>query len=157
MKRCACLSAFLVLLFGEIGESAAVTITYSDRATFEAQLGTFIVDDYSASGYTTGDISADIFSNAAMSGVLGETDYQSTLFADTNRVFINSAGNPLYCAGCDGSFLLGFTTTSVGDASGVFGVGFDYFNSALSPRAVAFVTFGNATTANFALPGGLDF
>jgi hypothetical protein len=54
--------------------------------------------------------------------LLGETRYRSTGFADTNMVF-SALGNTYDCAGCNGSFELSFTSTSVGGSGGVFGVG----------------------------------
>ena len=78
----------LVLTFGLIGTFSvtapayAGTITYTDRVTFQAALGASVTDNYSASGYQTGDSSSqvdfDVFSNAGMSAVLGETDYLTT-------------------------------------------------------------------------------
>lgn len=121
------------------GPASAATTTFTDAAAFNAMLSVSVVDDYSNPAYQF------LNSNAAMSAVLGETDYASTGFSDRNFVF------GYYCAGCNGSFVLGFTTTSVGTSSGVFGVGLNYFNE-FSPLYTAFVTFGNGTTANFALP-----
>lgn len=43
---------------------------------------------------------------------------------------------------------MGFTTTTVGNGIGVFGVGFNFF----SADVTAFVTYGNGTTENIALP-----
>ncbi len=126
------------------------TTQYSDRATFEAALGTIILDDYTAADYLHGDVSdggtLDIHSNAHMSGVLGETDYVSTGFNNWN--FVLSSGTNRYCAGCNGSYRLSFTTTSVGTASGVYGAGLDI----LSSTYFAFVTFGDGSTLDVALP-----
>jgi hypothetical protein len=90
--------------------------------------------------------------DATMSAVLGETDYTSTGFPNHNLV-----PNGYYCAGCNGSFQLGFTTTSVGDASGVFGVGIDILSNSQSLPYHAFVTFGDASTIDYLLPGAGTF
>ena len=63
-----------------------------------------------------------------------------------------------YCAGCNGSFRLTFTSTSVGTASGVFGVGMDIIsNSPSTSPYTAFVTFGDNSTQDFLLPGDGTF
>jgi len=118
----------------------AAFMTFSDRTTFEAVLGSLVIDDYSNAGYVF------LQSDVVMSNVLGETEYMSTGFVDWNLI-----PGEYYCAGCNGSFELAFTTTSVGNATGVFGVGFEFFN-AVSPEYVAYVTFGNAATTNIPLP-----
>lgn len=116
---------------------------YSSSASFQSQLGTSVTDDYSNAGYIF------IQNNATMSAVLGETDYQSTGFTDLNIV---TGG--YYCAGCNGSFKLDFTSTSVGDANGVFGVGANYlFNTGY----FAFITFGDDSTANILMTGETGF
>ena len=135
--------------------SAALFTIYDDRSTFEATLGAFVVDDYEDPGYEMGDkadeVSIDIFSNAAMSAVVGETDYFTTGF-DNHNIIQHGSGDNTYCAGCNGSYELGFATTSVGDADGVFGVGWDiWFNRETLPYH-AFITFGDGTTHDAALP-----
>ncbi|MEJ2376259.1 MAG: hypothetical protein P8Y71_12890 [Pseudolabrys sp.] len=112
-----------------------------------AQLGASITDDYSAAGYGSIFISSD----AAMNAVLSETKYTTTAYSDFNIVY-NYATDPHYCAGCNGSFTLHFKTTSVGNASGVFGVGLNFMNSGSSVPYFPFVTFGDGTTLNLALP-----
>ncbi|MBL8312216.1 MAG: PEP-CTERM sorting domain-containing protein [Rubrivivax sp.] len=128
----------------------AATITYATRAGYQAALGTSVTDDYSNAGYAFSQ------TDAAMSAVLGETDYTSTGFLNTNLVFPVGGVDRAYCAGCNGSFRLTFTSTSVGTASGVYGVGFDYdnnpdFATRGGPAYVAFVTFGDDTTAEYSL------
>jgi hypothetical protein len=129
---------------------AATTISiYAERTSFEASLGASVFDDYSNPGYTF------IQSNAAMSGVLGETDYSSTGFLpnEINMVYAPDTVDFIYCAGCNGSFILSFTTTSVGTLDGVFGVGFDFFNGESSSQLYnAFVTFGDGSQLNIPLP-----
>ncbi len=127
------------------------TNQYNDRATFEAALGTIILDDYSAAGYLAGDVVDDVtfdaHSNAHMSAVLGETDYFNTGFGDWNLIL--SSGQARYCAGCNGSYELSFTTTSVGTASGVYGAGLDILTNT---NYHAFVTFGDNSTLDVVLP-----
>lgn len=134
---------------------ASAAIVYSDRTSFEATLVVSITDDYSAPGYAAGNIldqaNFDIHSDASMSAVLGETQYTSTGISNRN-IIVNQAANPLYCAGCNGSFLLDFTATSVGSAVGVFGVGLDVPSVEGTFGTVAFVTFGDGSTENFAIP-----
>ena len=116
-------------------------LTYSSRASFESQLGMMVVDDYSNSGYQS------FQSDAAMNAVRGETRYSSTTFLNWNLV-----PSGYYCAGCNGSYVMDFQTTSVSSGGlGVYGAGFDFFNSG-SLLQGAFVTFGDGTTANIALP-----
>jgi hypothetical protein len=131
----------------------AGTTIYTDRPSFEASLGASVIDDYSNSGYTY------LQSNAVMSSVLGETDYASTGFLPFE---INIVDGPpqrpesYYCAGCNGSFILSFTTTSVGTPDGVFGVGFEFYNynglGSSEPLYDAFVTFGDGSQQNIPLP-----
>lgn len=127
------LCAIALVLSATLASSAfAAATVYNTRASFLTQLGASVTDDYANPGY------AFINSNAAMSAVLGETDYVSTGFNNLNIVTGES-----YCAGCNGSFRLEFTSTSVGGANGVFGVGMDVFaNSGYH----AFVTYGDDST-----------
>lgn len=149
------ISTLLGLLVAPI--SNAGFMTFTDRALFEDNLGAVITDDYSSGEYFSGDLSdgalLDIHSNANMSAVFGETDYQSTGFGSfENNIIAGQESNPFYCAGCNGSFTLGFTTTSIGDANGVFGAGFDFTNSDSNTQYHAFVTFGDSSTQDFLLP-----
>jgi hypothetical protein len=136
----------------------AVPIAYNNRGAFEAQLSTAITDDYSNAGYASGDVldgaTIDIHSNAQMSAILGETMYTST--SPFNQpigwnMIVTQNSDPRYCTGCNGSFLLDFSSTAVSDPSGVFGAGFDFFSS--SNLIYAFVTLGNSATYNFQLSG----
>ena len=122
-------------------------VTYSDRVTFGVTLNSTVVDDYENAGY--GFVQTD----ATMSAVLGETQYTTTSWTDHNLVFEDN-GEHKYCAGCNGSFLLDFTSTSVGDATGVYGVGFEYFNAG-GPLYYAFIMYGDGSTENVAL-GQID-
>jgi hypothetical protein len=130
----------------------AATITYNDLGAYLAGTGPELTDTFDATGYLTGDVfdngTVHIHSDAHMSAVFGETDYRSTGF--TNWNIITDAGTR-YCAGCNGSFELIFTSTSMGTATGVFGVGLDFENRDTLPYH-AFVTFGDGTTTDYALP-----
>jgi hypothetical protein len=157
------LGASILLLSGQVG--AAVITTYLDRASFETQLGSTVKDEYDLSLYGTGNNGLGSFTNSEMSAVLGETSYTATAHTDLNLVTPWLVGDGSYCAGCNGSFLLDFTGTSVGDTQGVYGVGFTMeFNYATTgshyfwpvPDGVegyhAFVTFGDDTTGDWELP-----
>ncbi|GAB4364842.1 MAG: hypothetical protein Kow00121_00870 [Elainellaceae cyanobacterium] len=138
-------------------ESAAAFTVYADRASFQTQLRHTIVDDYEAPGYLSGNVSdslaIDIFTDDAMSAVLGETRYTTTGTLNRNIVvsgIVGESPNRQYCAGCNGSFLLDFTHTSIGSSQGVFGAGFDVTSLT---NYVAHATFGDGTTENFNLSG----
>ena len=146
--------SFVFALFMTLGfiASANATVIHNSRAIFEGTLGASITDDYEDSSYVFNQ------SNAAMTAVLGETSYTSTGHNNINIVF-NSAGSQRYCAGCNGSYLLDFTSTSVGSASGVFGAGFDIFSNLATRDGsyYAYVTFGDASTSNYLLSNGGSF
>lgn len=127
---------------------AAPTV-YGDRNSFMSAVGTTVTDNYTNPGYTlpAGQYS---LSNAAMSAVLGETSYQSTGFYNWNNV---NTSLGLYCSGCNASFRLGFTTTSVGDSSGVYGMGFDIY---ISHGFHAYVTYGDDSTSSLAMPYSIN-
>lgn len=140
LEKFAAVTVIASLLLGVSQEASASTITYASRPAFTATLGASVTDDYSNPGYVF------LQSNAAMSAVLGETDYVTTGFINWNIV---SGGR--YCAGCNGSFLLDFTSTSVGTLAGVFGVGIDIAFHSQTPPYSAFVTFGDNSNQTFAL------
>ena len=148
------------LLFA-IPALASGTTQYTDRTSFESALGTIVLDDFEAEGYLHGDILdftyLDQHSNAHMSGILGETEYFTTGFNSWNFIFGPEGGNKAYCAGCNGSFRLIFTSTSVGTASGVYGAGFDVLSNSPALPYHAFITFGDNTTLDVALPSGASF
>lgn len=147
----------IALAVGATSVSAA-TVIYNDRATFEAALGDYLVDDFNAAEYGVGDISngdpLDIHSNAHMSGVLGETDFTSTGFNNWNFILRHADGDSDYCAGCNGSFQFDFGTTSYGDADGVYGAGYDI---EASTQYYAYITYGDNTTENVNLAGRTFF
>jgi len=109
-----------------------------------------LTDDFENPGYTF----PPPMSDAVMTAVLNQTRFHTTRFADHNIVFANGGGGNVYCAGCNGSFLLTFTQTSVGNANGVFGAGVDIDSNAGDTFYVATVTFGDNSSVDFALPQG---
>jgi hypothetical protein len=134
-----------------VSPAGAATTIYADRPSFEASLGASVIDDYSNPGY------AFVQSDLAMSSVLEETNYSTTGFPEANVVFSPPGTTEfIYCAGCNGSFVLSFTTTSVGTTDGIFGVGFEFSNGVFGVPSVplydAFVTFGDGSKQNIALP-----
>lgn len=135
MKNIVCLTFCLFAGFANAG-------VILDRAAFEASLGASVNDDYENASYMF------VQSDSVMSGVLGETQYNTTGHSNNNLVF-ESGGEHYYCAGCNGSFLLDFTNTSVGTSDGVFGVGFDFFNQS-SPLYYALVSYGDGSIENIA-------
>ena len=149
VKKVVKLLATSVLALPFLTSFSNAATTFTDRSAFEQTLGSSITDDYEDPGYTGG-ATYPFFDDATMSAVLGQTDYRSTAFSDNNIVSDYGSGNHIYCAGCNGTFELGFTTTSVGSSDGVYGVGFNYRNSG-EPAYLAFVTFGDGSTENFSL------
>lgn len=123
------------------GSAEAATPTYyNNQVTFQAGLTQSVTDTY-ANGYMF------IQNNAVMSAVLGETDYESTGHQNLNIV---SGG--YYCAGCNGSFRLIFTSTSVGSPQGVDAVGFTIPVHDQGTPYFAFITFADGDQENIQLP-----
>jgi hypothetical protein len=153
----------LAFVLGSVLPAAkADTMTFSSSSSLTAQLGATIFDDYSNPGYVKagGGAIGDtvILTDAQMTGVLGETTYTATGFLDFNEVSPAGTSLATYCSGCNGSFELGFTQTSVGSSNGVFGVGFDVVIA--SPNEYAFVTYGDGSTTtirNYLLTTGTYF
>lgn len=141
----------MILLAAAITSAPAEAATiFNTRAAFQAGTGVQLVDDYENPNYQFTQ------SDAAMSAVLGQTTYQSLTYTNLN-VVADQSGWPsgkIYCAGCNGGFLLTFTNTLVDDATGVFGVGFDLV---YNERPEATVTFGDDSSAVFGLPSTLPF
>jgi len=132
---------------------AATPTFYTDRTTFEAAVGTTVTDGYNTPPYP-GD---GTYPDATFSAYKGETDYQTTGWGDTNVLYYGT-----YCAGCNGSFLLSFQTTSVTQGgTGVYGVGLDILQNDSAVPYFAFITYGDGTTDDIALPvvppGGSSF
>ena len=135
------------LIVATAGEAAAATPTYYDNLpALQADMTASVTDDYSNPGYVF------LQNNAAMSAVLGETDYESTGFMNLNIV---SGG--YYCSGCNGSFELSFQTTSVGTAAGVSAVGANIQVNDQGTPYFAFITFADGTTDNVQLPPAGSF
>jgi hypothetical protein len=124
-----------------IPSAVAAETIYSDRTVFEEQLAVIVVDDYSKELYVQ-----NWYTNDEMSAVVGETRYQSTSHSN----YVHEAGH--YCTGCNGSFLLDFSPTSVSDDVGVFGVGLDIVAIQNVFGTTAFVTFGDGSTMNYPIP-----
>ena len=141
------LLAGALLIFGAFcaTSSNAATAVYSSSVAFNAAVTGTIVDDYENAGY------GFLQSDAAMTAVVGETSYTSTGFNNLNIVQDLGGGQHNYCAGCNGSFRLGFLSTSISNANGVGGVGADYFYNSSPPFYTAFVTFGDGSTSDYAL------
>jgi hypothetical protein len=123
------------------------TAIFSSRATFDTVIGNSITDTYSEANYGPG---LQMFNDAEMDAVFGQTRYTPTANPNINIVDALDGFSHSYCAGCNGSFILDFTHTTIGTAQGVFGVGFDYFTF-FSETETAFVTFGDGSTLNVGL------
>ena len=146
----------LVLVLGALLTSApparaATPIFYPDRPSFEGAMGAIIVDDYGTPPYPPG---FGIYDNVTFSAFLGETDYETTGFQNWNM----HQANDTYCAGCNGSFRLSFGTTSftVGGV-GVYGVAVDIMANSATLPYYAYITYGDGTTDDIALPSGPSF
>lgn len=141
-----------------VAQQAQAFTLFGDRTTFQSQLDTFIVDDYENPGYRKGDYSdgpiVDRHSEFSMNSVLGETRYKSTGWS-THIIYSPSGSTRGYCAGCNGSFLLDFSQTSVSNKLGVFGAA---FNLLVGTNYFANVVFGDNSQQDFSLaPVGRGF
>ena len=155
LTKLSCISAgaafIAVGIVGSIEQVQAYTL-FDNSTAFQSQLDTLIIDDYSNPGYKQDSQVVNILSNTEMSSVLGETQYLTTGFNNLNIIL--GIDNQVYCAGCNGSFLLNFTQTSVGTTLGVFGAGFDIL---YAMDYFAHVTFGDNSTQDFSLVGKTFF
>jgi MYXO-CTERM domain-containing protein len=134
-------------VMGSAGRAEAATPTYyNNQGTFTSDIMENVTDDYSNPGYVF------IQNNVQMNAVIGETDYETTGFDNLNIV---SGGT--YCAGCNGSFELSFTTTSVGEAAGVNGVGMNILGNDFMIPYFAYITFADGTTEDVALAPGAGY
>lgn len=149
MKKTILIGFIAVVSSLVLSASSFASVIYSDSTSFNAALGTTVVDDYENDSYSFWQ------NNATMTNVLGETSYSTTGFLNHNLVWESTGGNHMFCAGCNGSFLLDFTSTSVSGANGVFGVGFDFFNAG-NPSYFALVTYGDNSTEDFTLPNAFN-
>jgi hypothetical protein len=139
-------------------EVYAVPVYYSTRAEFFVSVGASMTDDYTS--YPQG-----VYSDAMMSGIFGETSYESLTFSNQNQVgdvFIFGDGSA-YCAGCNGNFRLGFAFTSLTRRGGVYAVGLDIFlnkSSDTRPQIAGgvLVEFSDGTTQQVWIPPvGYDY
>jgi hypothetical protein len=133
-------------------EASANTVFYSDRNLFDAAIGASITDNYESPGYA-GPNGFLQLTDAKMDKVFGETRYTTTGFLNTNIIddkIFGFNGSHAYCAGCNGSFTLDFTHTTIGNHKGVYGVGFDFVNN--GPPYNAFITFGDKSSVDELLP-----
>lgn len=150
IKKIHLLSYSCAFIFAYVSMPIQATTIYANRTNFESHLSTIVIDGYDHTGYTMGDqddfLYLDRHSDAHMSSILGETRYTATGWTNVNLIVTQDV-DALYCAGCNGSFLLDFTSTSVGDNSGVYGVGIDIFEHVGS--YYAFVTFGDNSFENY--------
>ena len=80
-----------------------------------------------------------------MTGVLGETIYQTTGWLHANTIVAESGGNHTYCGGCNGSFVLDFTQSSPAQSPtvGPKGVGFDFTGLSIDYRIITTLSDGN--------------
>ena len=143
MRKSICFLFGVSITFGINVEGATI---FTDSVLFTDTIGNSITDNYQNPAYAFSQTDAE------MDAVLNETRYQATTNPNTDFVFQEIDGNFVYCAGCNGSFALTFTQTTVGNASGVFAVGFDIARNIGDPQYTAFVTFGDGSTANYLLP-----
>jgi len=139
------------LAFTTLPVGAYAASIYSSSATFFNAIGPRVTDDYQNPAYQQPENLNGTFTDAGMSAIFGETKYQTTGFANHNFVEYQS-GDGFYCGGCNGSFRLDFTETSVGNQNGIYGVGFHIVNNQLLLPYVAYVTYADNTVENFALP-----
>lgn len=144
------------ILFVASAACAQATTIYKDKSSFSSQLSRSVIDDYTDPDYKyygRGDDPYDM-TDAEMSQAFGETRYTSyrkehnwlTLLpshiAETSSIFYTASGG----------YKMDFSGTSVSKGSGVFGVGFNYYNVlGASDTANAFVTFGDGTEKEFYL------
>jgi len=139
-----------LVLFALLSPCTPAASIYYNSGTFFGAVGTTLTDGYGvADGYPAG---FGIYNNATMSAFFGETLYQATGLNNINIIW-----NEHYCAGCNGSFLLDFTATSLGTSNGVYGVGLNIQDNAAQLPYHAFVTFGDNSTLDLALPDGASY
>lgn len=141
MKITAILSAALLLAAGAALPANATTV-YSSRDAFASQLASSVTDTYESPGYGFSQ------SDAQMSAVLGQTTYTATGWPNVDIVTAIGSDH-YYCAGCNGSFRLGFGATSVSGGGGVFGVGFDLVGNT---NYDAVVNFADGGASQYTLP-----
>lgn len=154
----ATLLGMLTALIG--AASAASAVVFDNRVAFEAQLNDIVIDGYELPAYSAGGDfggASKTHTDAQMNAIFGETIYKTTGFLNFNRILRQNSGNHFYCAGCNGSYELDFTDTSVGTTSGVYGVGLNLIPTEPLYGTIAYVTYGNGTTENIAISEATGF
>lgn len=133
-----------------VSDPLPAATVYQTRKVFDDAVGLEIIDTYESNlGYRTPLIP---ISDEMMTSIFGQTRYKSTGYSDHNFVYKTSLfGDSAYCAGCNGSFLLDFTRTSLGTSAGVFGVAFDIVSHLSANPYFALATFGDGSTESFSL------
>jgi hypothetical protein len=150
--------AFLLLLGFSTYTVNAATI-FLDETALRSTLGETFIDDYESDAYQ------HVQNNNDMDNVFNQTKYIPTGHPDINIVGETFWSDHYYCAGCNGSFLLDFTGTSLSTELGIYGIGINFFNvdriddnagdpPVSIPKYSAYVTFGNNLSENFLLPSG---
>lgn len=159
MKRFAFILSIAIVLW--FSTYSWAYLTYNDQSLFLQSTGDYIIDDYQNPCYLNQEVGKPnaygTWNNTQMSSILGETQYESTFWGNNTVYRQSDTDNFYYCAGCNGTFRLTFTQTTVGSSSGVFGAGFSVYSNdpTSSPNHyVAFVTFGDGSSLNLELPGG---
>lgn len=149
----------VILVFLVVMWTDAKSAVYTDRTTFES-LGSFSIDDYSHPDYTHGDEDYELndkFSDEHMSSIMGTTTYKGTghwlnphataiymLYEEDEFGNLFESTNRYYCAGCNGSFELSWDNVSA--------VGIDIASNYSDNPYHAWVTYGDGSNENFALP-----
>jgi hypothetical protein len=141
----------VALAIATLSSGASAATIYSSPTAFYAAVGPHLTDDYQDPAYQQPDNPNETFSDARMSEIFGQATYRTTGLTQRNFVE-HQSGDGFYCAGCNGSFELDFTETSVGNQNGVYGVGLHVIANQWSYPYVAFVTYGDDTTESFPLP-----
>lgn len=141
------------LLLTVASASHAASTTFSDRSAFYKSGGVYVIDNYENPSYKS------VMTDAAMSAVLGETDYftYGGNIVNYNNILPDFGvdGSNAYCSLCYGSFRLSFTSTSLTNVDGIYGIGIDITENggAIFPyRYSALVTFADSSTASVGLP-----
>jgi hypothetical protein len=131
------MGAFIALAFAATSVAGAATLTFTDRASFEANLVQLQTETYSYAN--------DVYSDAAIDALLGAgvPIHRNSTMGDFNQIFQGqfNASNTTYN--------LDFTNATFATSGGVSGAGFDY--GQFFQEVNAFVTFGDGSTQEFAL------
>lgn len=153
--RAAAIASVAVFGLANIANAGVVTYDWNERALFEGQLGQKYTEDFENPAYhSNGDISSSsnfqVFSDARMNEISPEIGFRPSNWANRNLIISRDGGDHSYCAGCNGSFELDFTSTSLTQNGGVFGVGLNVMPSS-NTNYFATVLFADNTVLDFAL------